>query len=78
MFNQHDLSRNEWMLTGSFRHRGYDWWWHSFTAVNQRTGEARPFFIEFFSVILLLAGMRLCLANFPRISKTVFVPPILW
>lgn len=36
------------MLTGSFRKKGYDWWWHSFTAINEKTGEERPFFIEFF------------------------------
>lgn len=36
------------MLTGSFAKQGYDWWWHSFTARNEKTGEERPFFIEFF------------------------------
>ena len=36
------------MLTGSFAKTGYDWWWHSFTAVNDATGEEVPFFIEYF------------------------------
>ena len=36
------------MLTGTFGRKGYDWWWHSFTAVNERTGEERAFFIEYF------------------------------
>ena len=27
---------------------GYDWWWHSFTARNEKTGEEKPFFIEYF------------------------------
>lgn len=48
MFNKHDLTRNECMLTGSFATCGYDWWWHSFTAVNELTGEEKPFFIEYF------------------------------
>ena len=36
------------MLRGPLRRRGYDWWWHSFTAVDELTGEERPFFVEFF------------------------------
>ena len=48
MFNRPDPSRNEMMLTGPFSRKGYDWWWHSFTAVNVRTGKEQPFFIEFF------------------------------
>ena len=49
MFNKHDLKRNEWMLTGKFAKCGYDWWWHSFTGINEKTGEEKPFFIEFFT-----------------------------
>ena len=48
MFNKSDIKRDECQLTGGFGKQGYDWWWHSFTAYNKRTGEARPFFIEFF------------------------------
>ena len=47
-FNQHDITRNACMLVGPLAHEGYDWWWHSFTAVSEVTGEERPFFIEFF------------------------------
>ena len=47
-FNRKDSRRNECMLTGKFARRGYDWWWHSFTAVNDSTGEEEPFFIEYF------------------------------
>ena len=36
------------MLTGKYRQKGYDWWWHSLTAINEETGEERPFFLEFF------------------------------
>ena len=48
MFNIHDLTRNEFMLTGPFARQGYDWWWHSFTGVSRETGKERTFFIEFF------------------------------
>ncbi len=45
----HDITRNEFMLTGSLAKCGYDWWWHSFTARHAVTGEEKPFFIEFFT-----------------------------
>ena len=47
-FNKHDITRNEFMLYGGQSRRGYDWWWHSFTAENEVTGEQKPFYIEFF------------------------------
>ena len=49
MFNKHDIKRNEYMLKGKFARKGYDWWWHSFTAINSETGEEKPFYIEFFT-----------------------------
>ncbi len=48
MFTKHDITRDEYMLTGPFRKQGYDWWWHSLTAISEKTGEERAFFIEFF------------------------------
>ena len=48
MFNKHDPKRNEFMLHGPLAKKGYDWWWHSFTAQDSETGEDTPFFIEFF------------------------------
>ena len=50
MFNKHDLKKNAFMLTGSFAKRGYDWWWHNFTARNETTGEEKSFFVEFFII----------------------------
>lgn len=47
--NKHDLTRNYWMLNGSFAKQGYDWWWHSFTGVSEKTGQERAFFIEYFT-----------------------------
>lgn len=49
MANISDISRNQWMLTGPLATKGFDWWWHSFTAVNAKTGKRRGFFIEFFT-----------------------------
>ncbi|MCQ2478804.1 MAG: hypothetical protein MJ091_06330, partial [Clostridia bacterium] len=40
--------RNACQLYGGQAKTGYDWWWHSFTAYNRQTGEAKPFYIEFF------------------------------
>lgn len=47
MFNKHNLSKNSFMLNGSFKRKGYDWWWHSFTAYDEFGNEV-PFFFEFF------------------------------
>lgn len=51
-----DTSRNKHMLKGPLSEKGYDWWWHSFTAYNRETGEAKPFFIEFFVINPALGG----------------------
>jgi len=49
MANISDVTRNQWMLRGPLAEKGYDWWWHSFTAENEKTGELKPFFVEFFT-----------------------------
>ncbi len=49
MGNIHDITRDEWMLRGPLARRGYDWWWHSMTAENERTGEKKAFYVEFFT-----------------------------
>ena len=48
--NKSDLRRNYPMLHGRFLKKGYDWWWHNFTAVNEKTEAEKSFFIEFFTV----------------------------
>ena len=48
MFAHKDISRDACMLTGHLAKKGYDWWWHSFTAVNDETGQEKAFFIEYF------------------------------
>lgn len=50
MFNKSDIRRDEAQLFGGQAKKGYDWWWHSFTAYSKKTGIAKPFFIEFFLV----------------------------
>jgi len=48
MFNKHDISRDECQLVRGQAKKGYDWWWHSFTARHAITNEERAFYIEFF------------------------------
>lgn len=48
MFSKHDISRNTCQLFGGQAKCGYDWWWHSFTARHEKTGEEKAFFVEYF------------------------------
>ncbi len=48
MFNKSDIRRDECQLFGAQAYCGYDWWWHSLTGINEKTGEERAFFMEFF------------------------------
>lgn len=66
MFNKHDLSRNAMMLTGSFSTKGYDWWWHSFTARHEKTGEEKAFFVEYFLCNPALGGKRPVFGQLPE------------
>jgi hypothetical protein len=54
------------MLKGSLAKQGYDWWWHSLTAYNRETGEARPFFIEYFTCNPALAEDKPTLGQDPE------------
>ena len=55
-FNHSDIERNCFMLKGALASEGYDWWWHSFTGHNKKTGEEKAFFIEFFTINPELGG----------------------
>lgn len=46
--NRSDLTRDYCMLKGPLAKKGYDWWWHSFTAEQVRTGARKSFYIEYF------------------------------
>ena len=48
MMNKSDITRDAYMLKGPLAKKGYDWWWHSFTAHHAKTGEAKSFYIEYF------------------------------
>lgn len=43
-------TRNSFMLTGNKAFNGYDWWWHDITAINDSTGQAERFFIEYYVI----------------------------
>ena len=64
--NKSDLKRNYWMLDGRFARKGYDWWWHNFTAVNEKTGEERAFFIEYFTCNPALGGEQPVCGQLPE------------
>lgn len=73
-FNKHDLSRNAFMLKGPLAREGYDWWWHSFTGINARTGEEKPFFIEFFTINPELGGDKPVFGQLP-VNKEKGIKP---
>ena len=68
--NTQDARRDQYMLTGSFARRGYDWWWHSFTAVRNSDGAEVPFFIEFFLCNPALGGAEPVLGQLPENQRT--------
>lgn len=48
MFQRQDMARDACQLFGGQARLGYDWWWHSFTARHETTGEEKAFFVEYF------------------------------
>lgn len=77
MFSTKDNTRNEFMLNGSFAENGYDWWWHSFTAVNSETGEEKPFFVEFFTCNPALGGKEPIFGQLPENKEAGIKPSYL-
>lgn len=45
--NKSDLTR-DYLMLGKHNKKGYDWWWHSFTGISEKTGKEKPFYIEFY------------------------------
>ena len=70
MFNHHDITRDAFMLHGPLAHHGYDWWWHSFTAQDEETGEDKPFFIEFFLINPALGEVEPIFGQLPENQAT--------
>lgn len=64
--NKSDLSRDYFMLKGPLGRQGYDWWWHSFTGISEKTGEEKSFFIEFFTCNPQLAEKEPVLGQLPE------------
>ena len=70
MSGKSDQTRDAWMLKGPLAKKGYDWWWHSFTAECERTGEQKAFYIEFFTCNPALAKEEPCIVwNRPEAQK---------
>ena len=67
-------SRNGYMLGGSLRDHGYDWWWHSLVGVRAGTGEKRPFFIEYYVINPALGGAKPVFGQLPE-NKAAGVKP---
>ncbi len=73
-FNHPDISRNAFMLKGDLAEKGYDWWWHSFTGHNAKTGEEKNFFIEFFCINPALAEDEPVLGQLPENKENGKLP----
>lgn len=78
--NLSDLKRNSYVWRGfgllrSFqKKRGYMRWWHSFSGVQEKTGESRTFFVEFFIINPGLGGDRPILGRHPYYRKRGMKP----
>ncbi|MDP3721147.1 MAG: hypothetical protein Q8R09_01690, partial [Anaerolineaceae bacterium] len=58
--------RNRYMLKGKLARRGYDWWWHSLVAINAKTGQKQPFFIEYYVINPALGGDKVIAGQLPE------------
>lgn len=72
--NQSDLNRNSYMLRGSLAKKGYMRWSHSFTGVQEDTGETRTFFIDFLILNPGLGGDQPILGQHPYYKKRGMKP----
>lgn len=75
--NKSDITRDYFMLKGPLAKKGYDWWWHSFTAENAQTGEEQPFFLEFFVCNPALGGDKPIFGQLPENKKNGVQPSYL-
>ncbi|BBF42897.1 hypothetical protein lbkm_1583 [Lachnospiraceae bacterium KM106-2] len=72
--NKSDLTRDYFMLEGPLSSQGYDWWWHSFTGINDRNGEEKSFFIEFYTCNPALAKDTPILGQLPAHQQNGIKP----
>ena len=68
-FNKYSEKKNRWMLTGEFAKQGYDWWWHSLTAIDEETGKEKPFFFEYFTCSPKRGGKEPVFGQLPENKK---------
>ncbi len=61
--------RNAYMIGKFNSKKFYDWWWHSFCAVNRKTGELEPFFIEYYVINPGLGGDNPIFGQLPGNKK---------
>jgi len=67
-------SRNGFMLVGSLRNHGFDWWWHSLVGVHAQSGAKRPFFIEYYVINPALGGATPILGQLPAYQAAGIKP----
>ena len=77
MTNKSDIKRDECQLVGGQAKKGYDWWWHSFTAYNKKTNKPKPFFFEFFLVNPKYGTNKPILGQLPENKKNGLKPSYL-
>lgn len=68
--------RNGYMLKGISAKRGYDWWWHSLVGISVKTGEKRPFFIEYYVINPALGGESVIPGQLPENHARGSSPPM--
>lgn len=73
-FNESDITKNAYMLNGDLAKSGYDWWWHSFTGYNKKTGKEKTFFIEYYLINPALGADKPILGQLP-INKEAKIRP---
>lgn len=77
--NKSDITRDYCMLKGPLAKKGYDWWWHSFTAEHSKTGERKSFYIEYFLCNPALAEKSRCWSGtIRRAGRRESAPPTAW
>lgn len=76
-FTESDITRDAYMPTGRLAQKGYDWWRHSFTGTNTRTGEEKAFFVEFFLCHPAGAGKESILGQLPEHRRANIRPSYL-
>ncbi len=77
MFNKKSISKNAYMLNGRFKKKGYDWWWHSFTAIDELGNEV-PFFIEYYIINPKISPDKVTYGRLNEIPSYVMVKCGCW